>query len=244
MANGMVNVPYGAKTTGERLSQAESNITTLNGDIGKLKKVSGSVTLYNKYVVEGLIVSKTAGSRKLTVSKTGTYTAGNTSHFYADGADRYFKDAQTNVTVPTNTGSSAATYYACLQRNATTKEYALVVVNAAAAASLLKLYSITVPAGDNKADLTNVTLTSVRRIEAKGEVQYSSTPTVSVSLGASLSAMGAVSFDVLASPISASPLQGVGDIIVTSKTSDGFVLSITGTADNVVIGYTVLYKYQ
>ena len=204
----------------------------------------GTVTLFNKYVVSGCVLSKTANARTLTLSKTGTLVNGNVSRFYADGTDHYIGDQVfSGVTVPKNNGSAPVTYYACLKLDTATGLYGLYLTTSATEAeSLVKLYTVTVPAADTADNLNGCTLTSIRRIEENADYQYSAPSSVSVSLPRTISSVsGATTLKIQTKVVSASPMQGVGEVVISDIASDGFTVSTTGTADNVVIDFEVIY---
>ena len=197
----------------------------------------GNVTIYNKFVVAGCVVKAAAVSsnRNLQLTLTGTYVNKNRSTFYADGGIHTILDGVA-AAVPSNSSSSAATYYACIVKNASTGVYELKVQ--ASKTGVLSLYRITVPANHTGANLTNVTITDERRMETSYGQFYASRPYVSVALP---TAFSNADYDV---SLRATSWKGVdiGDILAYDLANNGFKVEVTGAADNINIRWVATAK--
>ncbi|MZL17912.1 hypothetical protein GT720_08400, partial [Clostridium beijerinckii] len=97
---------------------------------------------------------------------------------------------------------------------------------------------ITVPANDTGMDLTSVTLTDMRRIEALNTIRTTE-PYVLVSIPG-FPMLDAGDYDVNVTVESASDVMSVGEIIVYDKQANGFKLKITGSADNTQLRWTLM----
>ena len=223
--------------TAEKASK-DGNGATISATYFKNARVQqGNVTIYNKFVVAGCVVKAAAVSsnRNLQLTLTGTYVNKNRSTFYADGGIHTILDGVA-AAVPSNSSSSAATYYACIVKNASTGVYELKVQ--ASKTGVLSLYRITVPANHTGANLTNVTITDERRMETSYGQFYASRPYVSVALP---TAFSNADYDV---SLRATSWKGVdiGDILAYDLANNGFKVEVTGAADNINIRWVATAK--
>ncbi len=191
----------------------------------------GTVTIYNKFVISGCVVSKVTSSRNVILTEKGTTSATGASKFYADGTIHNLIDGLT-AAVPTNSTSAAVTYYACLVKNSTTGAYELKVQ--ASNVGVLPLYRIVVPANDTAANLNSVTITNVRRIESSYTNFYDSRPYESVALSTALSNTN-YSVELRAESWSGN----VGELVAYDLANNGFKITATGDADNVLVRWCV-----
>lgn len=236
--------PYGGGNL-DALAAAISDAETLGhvnwAELDKWRKQriqQGTVTLYNKFVVSGCIVGAVPGTRNIQITATGTYDATHFSRFFADGQLRSFDDIQSSVAaVPTNSGTAAQVYYAYLLADGTTyKPHVETTVPEGA----IRLYRITVPAGDTGADLSKVSFADERRVEANYTACYNSLPFALVTLPG-YNMPDAPDYGIELEVESASGgLDTVGKLRAVEKGNNGFKIVTSGTADNVVIRWTLV----
>ncbi len=195
----------------------------------------GTATIYNKFVVSGCIVKAVANSRNIQLTETGTSSSTGRSTFFADGGIHTITDGKT-AAVPTNTTSAAVTYYACLVKNSSTGAYELKVQSSKTGA--LSLYRITVPASNTAANLSSVTITDERRVEASYGQYYTSRPYASVALS---SAFSSTDYDV---ELRATSWNGVsvGELLAYDLANNGFKVEATGAADNISVRWMATAK--
>lgn len=225
---------------GFMVAEVIQKVGAVNKELEKWQKQrlqQGEVYLYNKYVISGCVISKMANSRYLQISLNGTYTAGNISKIYADGKYVGITDEQMIAMVPLNTDSTVDTYYVYIDYDSIQGRYRA-YLSATVPAGKLVLYSITVPANDNNMDLSSVTITDMRRIEAINTIRNTE-PYLLVNIPG-FPMLDAGDYDVNVTVESASDLMAVGEIIIYDKQANGFKLKITGNADNVQIRWTLL----
>lgn len=192
----------------------------------------GTAQVYNKFVVSGCVINAISGTRNIKVSRTGTYSAANYSLAYIDGKMIGINDTETSVAaVPTNSGTSAAVYYAYIDGSGS--DYA-VRVAAAVPAGKLGLYRITVPAADTAANLNAVSFTDIRRVESSTNF-YAAAPTVAVPLKGIIA--GAPNYDVRLTVESATDMNRA-QLRVTDKSTDQFTVTLFGEADNIIFRWT------
>jgi hypothetical protein len=237
-------IDLAANTVGTLVIEALTQINVLKKELDKWqnqKLMQGTVYIYNKFVIEGCIISAMQNSRYLQISRTGTYTAGDASRVYVDGKQVLIYDDQMIAMVPMGDGSTNKDYYTYIDYDSAAGRYKVFLREASQVpAGKLLLYKITVPATDQNMDLSAVTITSVRRIE-QGNVYYTSDPYAIVSLPSyAYSQLNYPDYDVVCTVEDASDMQRVGQLIVYDKTANGFKIKHTGAADNVKVRWTIL----
>ncbi len=198
--------------------------------------LQGTVTLYNKSVLEGCVISAMPNSRYLQFTKAGTYVANNTSKAYADGKAVGINDIEMLVMVPQYIENGINTYYVYIDYDVSSGTYKPLLSTTVPDGKLV-LYKITVPSGDTKLDLSLVTIQDIRRIETNN--MFNSTDQIAlVSLPGypQLSTDYAVNLTIQ----SASDIGAVGDLITYDKQSNGFKIKATGSADNIEIKWTLM----
>ncbi|WP_422448175.1 hypothetical protein [Thermoanaerobacterium sp. DL9XJH110] len=231
----------GIEAIGATVMELARAVRSTDLELDKWKKQrlqQGTVTIYNKLVVEGCIIGKVSGTRNIQITKTGTYTAGNASRVYIDGKDVLIYDEQNVAMVPTNPGSSAVNYYAYLAWDSGQGRYR-VYVGTTVPDNALKLYQITVPAGDQATNLDACTFTDQRRLEPGHPNYYNTRPFALVS-PAGYPMLDTPNYDVLLTVESASDLDKVGRLEVYDKASNGFKIRPTGSADNIQVRWTIV----
>jgi hypothetical protein len=224
---------------GMLLAETLMKINAINKELDKWQKQrlqQGSVTIYNKAVISGCVISAMPGIRYVQISKTGTFIDGNISEIYVDGVNAGIKDEQNAVLIPQNATGSAVTYYLYVDYNVSEKRYKVYIATAVPAGKM-ELYRVTVPANDTNIDLSVVTLTSVRRIESNTVIRATE-PYALVSIPGYPEID--LDYDVHLTVESASNIGAVGDLILYGKTANGFYIKFTGSADNVVVRWTLV----
>lgn len=236
--------PYGGgnlDALGAAIADAETlgQVCWTELDKWKRQKIQqGTVTLYNKFIVSGCIVGAVPGTRNIQITRTGTYDKANYSRFWADGQLRAFDDVQSSVaTVPTNTGTASQTYYSYLLKDGDTYNPH---VDTSVPAGGIRLYRITVPAGDTGADLSKVGFADERRVETNYTAYYNSVPFAMVTLpGYTMPDAPDYGVDLEVESASGG-LDTVGQLHAVEKSNNGFKIIANGTADNVVIRWTLV----
>lgn len=232
-------IDIGDNVVGAILAETLMKINAINKELDKWQKQrlqQGSVTIYNKAVINGCVISAMSGIRYVQISKTGTFIDGNISEIFVDGVNAGIKDEQNVVLIPQNATGSAVTYYLYVDYNVSEKRYK-VMISSTAPVGKMELYRVTVPANDTNIDLSAVTFTSVRRIEANPVIR-STEPYALVSIPGYPEID--LDYDVHLTVESASNIGAVGDLILYGKTANGFYIKYTGSADNVVVRWTLV----
>ena len=240
MNNIEAGVDVGANLAGALVIEALQHINSIEKELDKWKKQrlqQGTAYIYNKYVIEGCVIAKMAASRYLQISRTGTFTAGDLSRIHVDGKPMGVIDEQMIAMVPLGTGVNVD-YYIYVDWDAVASRYRCYLVAGAVPAGKLGLYKATVPGSDQGMDLTAVTLTDIRRIEANAA--FHSTDAYVLISNPGYTLFDSPDYDVQLTIESASDVQRVGDLIVYSKAANGFYVKYSGNADNVNIRWTII----
>lgn len=193
----------------------------------------GTATIYNKFVVAGGIINAIDGTRNVKITRTGTYSAANYSLMYVDGMLVSIYDTQDSIaTVPTNSGSAAANYYAYVDNDG--DKYKVKVADSVPDGKL-GLYRITIPAGDTAANLNNAKFTDIRRVESHYSNYYGTIPATAVTLP-----YAAIGRDYsVALNIESTAYNRDTVLEVTDKSPNGFTIKSHGVADNIVVRWTL-----
>lgn len=204
----------------------------------KQRVQQGEITLYNKFVVSGCVVGAVSGTRNIQITRTGTYDKTHYSRFWADGQLRAFDDVQSSVAaVPMNTGTASQTYYSYLLKDGDTYKPH---VDTSVPDGAIRLSRITVPAGDTGADLSRVSFADERRVETNYTAYYNSLPFAMVTLpGYTMPDAPAYGVELEVESASGG-LDTVGQLRAIEKGNNGFKIVSNGTADNVVIRWTLV----
>ncbi|WP_052085726.1 hypothetical protein [Clostridium sp. HMP27] len=224
---------------GVLVAEALGKIGGINKELEKWKNQrvqQGIVYIYNKAVVNGCIINAMPNSRYLQISKSGTFTEGSISEIYVDGRPAGLKDEQMIAMVPQNITSTQMLYYVYVDYDGNQKRYRPYLAENVPEGRLV-LYKITVPAGDNRMDLSSITITDQRRIETNTTIRNTE-PLAIVSFSGL--PMLDLSYDVLINVDSASDLTSVGETIVFDKQANGFKIKTTGSADNIKLRWTAI----
>ncbi|MCP9760050.1 hypothetical protein EGI20_12105 [Aquitalea sp. S1-19] len=197
----------------------------------RTRTISGRVVLKNKSVITGFALTK-SDIRALHLSASGTVGAG-VSRAALDGGIVAMADDDYHVSVPTNPTDVQVTLYAYLSKVGADYK---VSVGDVVPDTALTLYRLTLPAGDTGGSLSLVSLTDLRPIQALNSWFANNRPSVYVPLPFSLPAADyAVHFEIE----SATNVNAVGQLSLASRARNGFAVQMEGSADNVVLRYTV-----
>lgn len=193
----------------------------------------GTATIYNKFVVAGGIINAIDGTRNVKITRTGTYSAANYSLMYVDGMLVSIYDTQDSVaTVPVNSGSAAANYYAYVDNDG--DKYKVKVADSVPDGKL-GLYRITIPAGDTAANLNDAKFTDIRRVESHYSNYYGTIPTTAVTLPyAAIGSDYSVALNIESTAYNRDTV-----LEVTGKSPNGFTIKSHGVADNIVVRWTL-----
>lgn len=198
----------------------------------------GTVTIKNKHVITGLILTKTE-IRALHLSQSGE-VGGGVSRAQIDGMIVSLSDDDYHVSVPSNESDEARTYFAYLV-NTGGVSYG-VQIDQQVPDTGLPLYRIEVPANNTGNSLSAVTLTDLRVIQATNSWVSSYEPFASVAFPDTLPA---ADYGVELEVEDATNTAAVGTLEAYDKMRNGFKIRQTGSADNVRIRWTLLnLRYQ
>lgn len=198
----------------------------------KMRVQQGEVTIYNRGVKNGLSVSKSGtAARNLNVAG---------GMFFIGGRLFSVGDRTNDASVPPNPGGTTQTCVAYLRINGDNIDFDCSQLGQDAPADAVSLYRLTVPAGNteaNDANLANVTLTDIRRIEGNFPVLLDSPASALISLPAQLpGADWHLDLDVVESQ---GGNVGRNHIAVEARATNGFRLTLGHTADAVKVRYTL-----
>ncbi len=195
--------------------------------------MQGAANLKNKHVIAGMALTK-SDIRALHLSQTGTVGAG-VSRAKIDGRIISLADDDYHVSVPTNESDQARSYFAFLV-NTTGSAYG-VQIAAAVPGNGLPLYRLDIPAGSMENNLSAVTLTDLRVIQSASSWFTNSSPFVTVAFPEILPN---TDYNVAIEIESATDVAAVGVVQAYDRARNGFKVRITGSADNVVLRWTLL----
>lgn len=192
----------------------------------------GELLIENRGIVSGCTVTKsTTAARNLHLS-AGVCFANGRAYSVASG--------ENVASVPSNIGSGSATVHAYLFRNASGAwRLAVTAIGEAVPLAAIRLYTIVIPAGNTDATdptLTNVTLTSVRRIEAGFPIYLDSPVSHFVSINTLSAADYRIDLDVVSAEGAPCDNEAIN---VASRATNGFTLELASAADNVRLRYRV-----
>ena len=188
----------------------------------------GEFAIPNKGVVSGCTASKsTAAARNLNLT-SGSCFANGRSYSVSDGVNA--------ASVPSNTGASAVTVYAYLYQDAGLLwRLAVTPIGTAVPDNGIRIYNLVVPANSTDAtdpNLTNVTLTDVRRIEAQFPLLLDSPASASAVLNNLTANDYRLTFDVVSA---VGPPCEAKNLVVYSRADNGFTVLLASAADAVLI---------
>lgn len=192
----------------------------------------GFFTIANRGVVSGCVVTKsTTAARNLHIS-TGVCFAQGRLFSVADGNNA--------ASVPSNTGSGSVSVSAYLYQDAGGLwRLAVTPIGTDVPAGGIRIYSLTIPANSTDAtdpNLTNVTLTSVRRIEPQFPQLVDSAAQVSPVINTLSNIDYRVDFDVISAV--GAPCDA-RHLIVSSRATNGFTVRLASAADEVSVRFRI-----
>ena len=188
----------------------------------------GVATILNRGIVSGCTASKSGtAARNLNIS-AGVCFANGRAYSVADGTNA--------ASVPSNTGAGSVTVYAYLYQDAGGLwRLAVTPIGSDLPDGSIKIYNVTIPANSTDAtdpNLTNVTLTDVRRIESQFPQLLNSPASTSIVLQTLSANDYRLDFDVVSAV--GAPCESKG-IVVSSRATNGFTVLLASAADNVVV---------
>lgn len=216
--------------SGAALKFALDQAALANYSIKALKQQlqqEGELTIENKGVVSGCMASKSA-----TAARNLTLTSGIC---FANGRTYSVADAANAASVPPNIGNSNVTASAYLYLDGDKWKLAVTALGQAVPGNAIRLYTLTIPANSTDAtdpNLSGVTLTDVRRIEANFPTVMNSAVTVSAALNTLSANDYRLTFDVISAV--GAPCEA-RHIIASSRATNGFTIMLASAADNVVV---------
>ena len=206
---------------------ANSSIQALKQQIQQ----EGELLIENRGVVSGCTVEKSITAARNLNLTAGTCFANGRAYGVASGANM--------ASVPSNIGAGSATVAAYLYLSAGGWKLAVTAIGESVPAGAIRLYNITIPANSTDAtdpNLSNVTITSVRRVEA-GFPQFFDTP---VSQFVPISTLSAndwrIDIDVVSADGAPCDRKALN---IASRAPNGFTLELASAADNVRVRYRV-----
>lgn len=207
----------------EQAGVANSGVRALR----ELAQQEGIATILNRGVVSGCAASKsTTAARNLNLS-AGVCFANGRAYSVADGTNA--------ASVPSNTGSGSVTVYAYLYQDAGGLwRLAVTPIGSAVPDGAIKIYNVVIPANSTDAtdpNLTNVTLTDVRRVEAQFPQMMNSPASASPVLQTLSSNDYVLDFDVVSAV--GAPCEEKC-LVVSSRATNGFTVLLASAADTVV----------
>ncbi|MNO85422.1 hypothetical protein D3C76_767950 [compost metagenome] len=191
----------------------------------------GELLIENRGVVSGCTAAKSS-----TAARNLNLAAGVC---FANGRAYSVNSGDNMASVPSNIGAGGATVVAYLYLSANGWKLAVTAIGEAVPAGAIRLYNITIPAGSTDAtdpNLNNVTITSVRRVEA-GFPQYLDSP---VSQSVSINNLSANDYRIDIDVVSAigAPCENKA-LSIPSRATNGFAIELASAADNVRVRYRI-----
>jgi hypothetical protein len=197
------------------------------------RKQTGVILLTNKGIVSGCTVSKSAAAtRNLSCTAGIVFSKGQLFPFFEE---------TNGAIVPGNESQTSRTCYAYIYfKPDGSLEFATTPLDQKVPDTGIPLYLVTVPAGNNEQNdpnLANVTLSSVRRMEANFPIFYSTPLYANVALPYPLPDPDyAVSLDLIS--ITGSGFQK-GEIYPMDRNVNGFKIYYNGVADDLLIRWEI-----
>jgi hypothetical protein len=198
-----------------------------------VRKQTGVITLTNKGIISGCAVTKsTTATRNLSCAAGTVFAKGQIFPFFEE---------VNGAAVPSNNTEAQKTCYAYLYfKSDGALEFATTAPDETVPAGGIPLYLITVPAGNTDSidpNLANVTISSVRRLEANFPTYFSTALYANVSLKYPLTNTDyAITLDVIG--IDGSGYQR-GDVYPMDRNVNGFKIYYNGVADNLQIRWEI-----
>lgn len=196
---------------------------------------TGEVTIRNRGVVSGCTVSKsTTAARNLNIAPGLCFANGQT-YPVVEGTNA--------ASVPANTSTTSAVVvsaYLYPHTGGQTYRLAVTAIGQSVPDNGIEIYRLTIPANNTDAtdpNLTSVTLTDVRRIEANFPDLFDNPVSQSVSFARPMKgADWRLHVDVVS--VTGAPCRA-DQIVVSNRATSGMTLSLASAADNVTVRWTV-----
>ncbi len=188
----------------------------------------GELVIQNRGLVNGATLTKSVtATRNLSIAAGLAFAGGR----------RWPVAAVDNAaSVPSNTTGASVTVYAYLLRDANQAyQLAVTAIGEAVPAAGIKIYNITIPAGNTDGtdpNLASVTLTDVRRLEPQFPVLLDNPASASAVLNTLYANDYRLTFDVISAtgaPCESKCLQ------VSSRATNGFTVLLASAADDVTV---------
>jgi hypothetical protein len=197
------------------------------------RKQTGTILLVNKGIVSGCTVTKSdTANRNISCASGIIFARGQLFPFFGE---------ENGAIVPENNEQNAQTCYAYLYFNSDGSiEFATTPVGQTVPENGIPLYLVTIPPGNNgqnDPNLANVSLSSVRRMEANFPAFYANPLYANVILPFPLPDAGyAVSLDIIS--VSGSGFQR-GEVYPMDRNVNGFKIYYNGVADDLLIRWEI-----
>jgi hypothetical protein len=190
----------------------------------------GTAVIYNRGIKSGCAASKLGTGRKVVLAAGAVF---------AKGLEMPCQGDQAGIVVPTNTGEAALVYYAYLTVSASyAMTFAITEAGAVVPDGGIPICRLNVPAGSTAANLSDVTLTDVRRYEPSYPTLVNSVPYASIALPYNMIDTDyAVTLDVTgyAGGWNQRPAVYAGE-----KASNGFKIFADGTLDEAIVQWKAI----
>lgn len=196
-------------------------------DLRYLSQQEIEFSLTNRGVIRGCTVE-----RSLSAARNLNLLGGSC---FAHGRTYAVADRINAASVPSNISNGSATVSAYLYQGAETWRLAVTAIGQPLPENSIEIYKITIPAkntDETDPTLSNVTITSVRRVE-EGFPIFLDSP---ARLNVPISRLAADDYQILIDVISASGASCPSDaILINSRATNGFVVELASAADNVKV---------
>lgn len=215
----MVNLQQAAlKFALDQATQANTSIRSLH----QHAQQEGEVTLTNRGLVSGGVITKFGTSRLLSIALGKCFINGRT----------YSIAAQQSLSVPEG-GVASEVCYGYLALDASENLiFRVTQFGVDVPSNGIQVCSVTVPAGNTAADLTGVTVTAIARVEANYPISLDSPATASAMINIMDANDYRVDFDVVS--FDGAPCDAKA-LVVTGRQTNGFTVTLASAADNVVV---------
>lgn len=187
----------------------------------------GEFTITNRGVVEGCTISKSTNATRNLNLAAGTCFANGRVYSVASGSNV--------ASVPQNTGTGSVTVSAYLFLSNSAWSLATTAIGAAVPSDAIEIYRLTIPANSTDAsdpNLTNVTLTDVRRVEPGFPLFVSSPAYKYQSINWLPDTNYHLRFDIVAA--TGAPCDPDA-VVIASRAQNGFGINLASAADSVTV---------
>jgi hypothetical protein len=194
----------------------------------------GEIVIKNRGVVSGCAVTKsTTASRNLNIAPGLCFANGRT-YPVIEGSNAASVPANTSMTTVV-----VVSAYLFPHTDGQTYRLAVTAIGQAVPDDGIEIYRLTIPPNNTDAtdpNLTNVTLTDVRRIEPNFPDLLDSPPTVSLAFARP---MRGTDWRISCDVVSAAGIVRAHDVLVRNRATNGCTLTLASAADSVLLHYLV-----